>query len=48
MDWSNGALLRTIPVDRKGYTGPVTLRLAGDVLVEKRGKSVVALGRETR
>ncbi|MGJ4126156.1 Rv3212 family protein [Corynebacterium macclintockiae] len=48
VDWSNGALLRTIPVDRKGYTGPVTLRLAGDVLVEKRGKSVVALGRETR
>ena len=44
VDWDNGKVLRTIPVDRKGYTGQVTLKLAGEVLVEKRGDSVVALG----
>ena len=44
VDWDNGKVLRTIPVDRKGYTGQVTLKLAGEVLVEKRSESVVALG----
>ena len=44
VDWDNGKVLRTIPVDRKGYTGQVTLKLAGEVLVEKRGDTVVALG----
>ncbi|WP_408925282.1 hypothetical protein ACKFRT_10820 [Corynebacterium sp. YSMAA1_1_F7] len=45
VDWDEGKILRTIPVDRQGYTGQVTLKLSGDVLVEKRGEAVVALGR---
>jgi len=44
VDWDNGKVLRTIPVDRKGYEGMVTLKQTGDVLVEKRGETVVALG----
>lgn len=44
VDWDSGKILRTIPVDRKGYAGQVTLKLVGEVLVEKRGESVVALG----
>lgn len=39
----SGEVQRTIPVDRGDWTGPVSLKIAGDVLVEQRGASVVAL-----
>lgn len=42
-DWDTGEVLRTIPVDRGGYIGPVSLSLAGDAIVEKRGAELVAL-----
>jgi hypothetical protein len=38
-----GAVLRTIPVARAGYSGPVALRTQGSVLLEQRGPTVVAL-----
>ncbi|EFQ80946.1 Rv3212 family protein [Corynebacterium pseudogenitalium] len=43
MDWSTGKTLRTIPVDRGSYHGPVYLTLAGDTIVETRGDQVVGL-----
>ena len=43
MDWSTGKALRTIPVDRGSYHGPVYLTLAGDTIVETRGDQVVGL-----
>ncbi|ALC05231.1 hypothetical protein CDES_03895 [Corynebacterium deserti GIMN1.010] len=43
-NWDTGKVLRTIPVDRAGYTGEVSLGLVGQVLVEKRGSEIVALG----
>ncbi|MCF4006088.1 PQQ-binding-like beta-propeller repeat protein [Corynebacterium uropygiale] len=42
-DSDTGEVRRTIPVDRGSWQGPVSLSLAGDVLVEQRGASVVAL-----
>ena len=43
VDWSTGKTLRTIPVDRGSYHGPVYLTLAGDTIVETRGDQVVGL-----
>ncbi|MCZ9296985.1 Rv3212 family protein [Corynebacterium yonathiae] len=43
MDWSTAKTLRTIPVDRGSYHGPVYLTLAGDTIVESRGDEVVGL-----
>jgi hypothetical protein len=40
---ANGAVLRTIPVDRGGYQGPVATTALGPVLLEQRGTTVVAL-----
>lgn len=40
---ADGAVLRTIPVDRGDYRGPVTLTALGPVLLEQRGPTVVAL-----
>lgn len=43
VNWSSGQTERTIPVDRDGYTGPVSLTLAGTVIIEQRGDTAVAL-----
>ncbi|AKK02553.1 Rv3212 family protein [Corynebacterium epidermidicanis] len=42
-NWETGQIERTVPVDRGGYTGPVSVAVAGSALVEKRGDSIVAL-----
>lgn len=42
-NWSTGKVEKTIPVDRKGYTGRVSLAVAGTTVVEKRGDAVVIL-----
>lgn len=42
VDGGTGRLLRTIPVDRGGYTGPVDVRTSGDMVIEIRGAEVVA------
>ncbi|WP_186382587.1 hypothetical protein [Amycolatopsis rhizosphaerae] len=39
----NGSAIRTIAVNRHGYTGPVRLTALGPVLLEQRGDTVVAL-----
>ncbi len=38
-----GVPLRTIPVDRAGYDGPVTLAALGPMVLEQRGGTLVAL-----
>lgn len=43
VNWSTGAIERVIPVDREGYQGTVTLRVAGTFIVEQRGTTTVAL-----
>ena len=43
VDWSSGKTERTIPVDRDGYSGPISLILSGSVIVEQRGDTAVAL-----
>ena len=43
VDWSTGKTERTIPVDRDGYSGPISLTLSGTVIVEQRGDTAVAL-----
>lgn len=40
---SDGREVRTIPVDRGGYDGPVSLKVLGDTVVEQRGATVVGL-----
>ncbi|GAB3586708.1 hypothetical protein GCM10027445_65830 [Amycolatopsis endophytica] len=40
---SDGSTIRTIAVDRHGYTGPVRLTAMGPVLLEQRGDTLVAL-----
>lgn len=42
-DWNSPETERTIPVDRGGYSGPVSVGSAGPTIVEKRGETVVAL-----
>ncbi|MDU0478890.1 PQQ-binding-like beta-propeller repeat protein [Staphylococcus chromogenes] len=42
-NWETGSIDRTIPVDRGNYQGPVSLALAGNSLVEKRGDQLVSL-----
>ncbi|WP_236795849.1 hypothetical protein [Amycolatopsis sp. GM8] len=39
----DGSTIRTIGVDRHGYTGPVRLEAAGPVLLEQRGQTLAAL-----
>lgn len=39
----DGSTIRTIGLDRHGYTGPVRLTAVGPVLLEQRGDTVVAL-----
>ena len=40
-NWSTGKVERTIPVDRGSYDGPVALSLAGEAIIETRGKELV-------
>lgn len=42
-NWDTGEVLRTIPVNRTGYAGEVSLAVAGGVVVEKRGDELVGL-----
>jgi hypothetical protein len=39
----NGSTIRTVGVDRRGYTGVVRLGAAGPVLLEERGDTLTAL-----
>ncbi|MHA6796524.1 Rv3212 family protein [Pseudonocardia bannensis] len=43
VDPDRGVALRTIPLDRGGWTGPVALATQGPVLLEQRGTELVAL-----
>lgn len=43
LDASTGQRLGHYPVDRKGYTGPVTVSTLGPVVLEQRGNLLVAL-----
>ncbi|NLF91197.1 MAG: hypothetical protein GX570_07625, partial [Corynebacterium marinum] len=43
VDWDTGETEKTIPVDRGGYDGMVTLGVAGATVVEKRGGQTVGL-----
>lgn len=43
LDETTGATIRTVGVDRRGYTGPVSLSSVGPVLLEQRGPTLVAL-----
>lgn len=43
VDWVSGQVQRTLPVDRKGYDGPVHLNVAGGAIVESRGSIVAGL-----
>ncbi|MFE0028655.1 hypothetical protein [Amycolatopsis sp. NPDC059021] len=40
---ANGSTIRTVGVDRRGYTGPVRLTALGPVLLEQRGDLLAAL-----
>jgi hypothetical protein len=40
---NDGSTIRTVGVDRRGYTGPVRLGTAGPVLLEQRGDTLTAL-----
>jgi hypothetical protein len=42
-DATSGVRERVIPVDRQGYTGPVSVAADGNVLLEQRGSTLVAL-----
>lgn len=43
LDPTTGARSATVAVDRAGYTGPVQLGVAGSVVLEQRGRTLVAL-----
>ncbi|WP_199730715.1 Rv3212 family protein [Amycolatopsis panacis] len=43
LDETTGATLRTVGVDRHGYSGPVRLTALGPILLEQRGPTVAAL-----
>ena len=43
VDWDTGETEKTIPVDRGGYDGMVTLGVAGATVVEKRGGQTIGL-----
>ncbi|MFP5023177.1 hypothetical protein ACLE50_20500 [Pseudonocardia sp. 1LY6.1] len=43
VDPASGAVRRSVPVDRGGWTGPVQLATAGGLLVELRGTELVVL-----
>ncbi len=43
LDERTGATTRTVAVDRRGHDGPVELEATGPVLLEQRGRTLVAL-----
>ncbi|MGQ0774458.1 MAG: Rv3212 family protein [Pseudonocardiales bacterium] len=43
LDVATGEQIATLPVDRGGYVGPVSTASAGDVVLEQRGDTLVAL-----
>ncbi|WP_216214281.1 Rv3212 family protein [Amycolatopsis aidingensis] len=43
LDEGNGETLRTVRVDRRGYSGPVFLDATGPMLLEQRGDTLAAL-----
>lgn len=43
VNWDTGETEKTIPVDRGGYEGMVSLGVVGDTVVEKRGERTVGL-----
>ncbi len=43
LDERTGATTRTVAVERRGYAGPVELEATGPVLLEQRGRTLVAL-----
>lgn len=43
IDWSDGRVEKIIPVDRGDWSGPVTLRVQGDAVIEQRGDTLVGL-----
>lgn len=43
VDWSDGRTEKVLPVDRGDWSGPVTLQVQGDVVVEQRGGTLVGL-----
>ncbi|WP_293955069.1 hypothetical protein [uncultured Corynebacterium sp.] len=42
-NWDTGDTLHTIPLNRGGYTGEISLGVAGSTIVEKRGDEIVGL-----
>ena len=42
-DETTGANVGVIPVDRGGYTGPITMSATGEIVLEQRGPTLVAL-----
>lgn len=42
-NWQTGETESTIAIDRAGYSGPISLGLAGATVIEKRGEQLVAL-----
>lgn len=44
VNWNDGQIVRTIPVDRGGYAGPVSVVMSGTALAEMRGETTVMLG----
>ena len=43
LDTTNGEQIGALPVDRGGYRGPVDTAGSGEVVLEQRGDTVVAL-----
>lgn len=43
VDWSDGHTEKVLPVDRGSWTGPVTLKVQGDTVIEQRGDELVGL-----
>lgn len=43
VDHASGQRIGTLPVDRSGYPGPVTMATIGPVVLEQRGDTLVAL-----
>jgi hypothetical protein len=43
VDQATGEQVGTLPVDRGGYTGTVTMATVGPVILEQRGETLVAL-----
>lgn len=43
LDQTTGELIGTLPVDRQGYTGMVSMSAIGPMVLEQRGRNLVAL-----